>query len=340
MTPEDLSALLFQPGFSTAKFVTELSGRGMGLSVVAETMAHLQGEFEVVKRDGPGTTITLSAPLSVSTHRLLMVACKEQHYAVPLHSIERVGRFKLSEVERIENRAVIRLQGKAMPLLSLAQILGIGDSAVVVDGEYVSFLVVRASGRRAAVAVDAMLSQVEGMILNVPPQYAHVKKIVGCIQRGDGGISLVLSPVELIESLQQANIAPVLSAVERRPEAKRYTILVVDDSITTRTLEKSILEAHGYKVNVAVDGAEALEYLQTDSADLVISDVQMPRLDGFGLLEEIKKDARLSKLPFILCTSLESRTDQERGLSLGADAYIVKRKFDQRNLLETIRQIL
>lgn len=121
---------------------------------------------------------------------------------------------------------------------------------------------------------------------------------------------------------------------------KALEVLVVDDSLTTRTLEKSILEAHGYKVAIAVDGVEALEYLRSAPVGLVISDVQMPRLDGFGLLEEMKKDPRLAKIPVIIVSSVESREDQARGMTLGADAYIIKRKFEQRQLLETIRQIL
>ena len=115
---------------------------------------------------------------------------------------------------------------------------------------------------------------------------------------------------------------------------------MVDDSLTTRTLEKSILEAHGYRVVLALDGLEALAQLRSELPDLVITDIQMPRLDGFGLLEQMKKDPRLARLPVIVVTSLEKREDQERGLALGADAYIVKRKFDHEELLQTVRQIL
>lgn len=339
-TPQDLAHLLFQPGFSTAKFVTELSGRGMGLSIVVEAVARLQGEVRVPERAGPGSAIVLSVPLSVSTHRLLLVACQNQSFAIPLHGIERVDRIKLAEVENVEGRSVIRLRGKVLPLLSLAHVLGIGDPAVQVEGETVPVVIARSGAKRVAIAVDALLTQMDGLILNPPSEISGVKKVVGCILRGDGAVMLVLNPAELVEALQQTSGAPALTTAKPEPEAIPPSILVVDDSITTRTLEKSILEAHGYQVAVAVDGVEALNHLRSQPVDLVISDIQMPRLDGFGLLEEIKRDNRLSKLPVILVTSLENRADQERGMALGADAYIVKRKFDQRNLMETIRQIL
>jgi two-component system chemotaxis sensor kinase CheA len=161
----------------------------------------------------------------------------------------------------------------------------------------------------------------------------------------DGGaIAFVVNPMELIESavqsrseLQALSFAkPVEPVAEPTPAA----ILVVDDSMTTRALEKSILEAHGYRVRVAVDGAEALVCLRQEKADLVIADIEMPRLNGFGLIEAMKQDRTLKDIPVIIVSSVEHREDQERGLALGADAYIVKRKFDQDELLGAIHQIL
>jgi two-component system chemotaxis sensor kinase CheA len=146
--------------------------------------------------------------------------------------------------------------------------------------------------------------------------------------------------MELLEASVHRELKPLPQARESAQEVKPPSILVVDDSLTTRTLEKSILEAHGYRVRVAVDGLEALDQLRAEKADLVISDVEMPRLDGFGLIEAMKKDLKLARVPVIVVTSLDRAEDRKRGLSLGADAYIVKRKFDQGELLASIRQIL
>ncbi len=338
--PDELVRFLFQPGFSTAKCVTEISGRGMGLSIVAETLARFQGEFEVLGRPGPGSAIMLSVPLSISTRKMLVVSCQGQRFAIPLHGIERVDRVKIGDVERVERCAMVRIKDKVLPFLNLAQLLGFGEAVIRVEGEFIPVVIVRWSGKRVAVAVDALVTQQEGLILNVPAELASLRAYAGCTIAGNGEIILVLNPAELAEAAEKLEAMPLTAPPKADEAVRQRSILVVDDSITTRTLEKSILEAHGYHVDVAVDGEEALNFLRSQAVDLIISDVQMPRLDGFGLLEGVRRDKRLTKLPFILVTSLESPADQERGLALGADAYIVKRKFDQRNLLETIRQIL
>jgi two-component system chemotaxis sensor kinase CheA len=161
----------------------------------------------------------------------------------------------------------------------------------------------------------------------------------GAIPLEDGTVAVMLDADAIFEKAKSGAGASVPAAA-RPAAAKTSKILVVDDSITSRSLERTILEANGYQVELAVDGLEALERLQTDHPDLVITDVAMPRLTGFQLLERMKNDELLKAIPVILITSLESREDQERGLSLGAGAYIVKRKFDQRELLRVIRQIL
>jgi two-component system chemotaxis sensor kinase CheA len=157
----------------------------------------------------------------------------------------------------------------------------------------------------------------------------------------DGSVAIVLHPSDLVasfaSSVHTASLSYLSAPIEKREPPK---ILVVDDSITTRSLEKGILEVHGYRVQTAVDGEEALATLRREKVDLVITDVQMPRMDGFQLLEAIRKDSSMASLPVIVVTSVENEEEQKRGLSLGADAYIVKRKFDQRDLLDTIRQIL
>jgi two-component system chemotaxis sensor kinase CheA len=187
--------------------------------------------------------------------------------------------------------------------------------------------------------VDEFLWESEAVIHDLGPAAAPDGKISGAILLDDGGIAFVVNPAELIEA-PPAEPFTLERAAAPAPKFVAPSILVVDDSITTRTLEKSILEANGYDVRVAVDGMDALGALRAQKADLVIADVQMPRLDGFGLLGAIKTDPALRGIPVIMVTSLEQREDQERGLQLGADAYIVKRKFDQGELLAAIRQIL
>jgi two-component system chemotaxis sensor kinase CheA len=163
--------------------------------------------------------------------------------------------------------------------------------------------------------------------------------VAGGVLLGDGSVVVVLNPAGLVDNCTQSNTAP-LNTVKPAAPGKPARILVADDSITARSLERSILEANGFHVRVAVDGMEALQLVREEKPDLIVTDLQMPRLDGFGLIEALKADPRFSDIPVIIVSSVERVEDQQRGLVLGADAYVVKRKFDEQELLNTIRQIL
>jgi two-component system chemotaxis sensor kinase CheA len=344
-TPE-LSRILFKPGFSTARSVTNLAGRGMGLSVVHEAVRRLQGDVDLRPADGCGTRFRISVPLSISTHRLLLVSSGSRCFAIPVHAIERLHRVRPGSVEIVEGKPVIVLNRQPVPLFSMHHLVrssalpaNSNASATARTGT-LQVMILRAGGNRAAVAVDAFLRETDAVILDLGPAAPQDGKISGGILLEDGSVAFVLSIAELLGASVHRELDTLLQAREPKREKARYSILVVDDSLTTRTLEKSILEAHGYRVQVAVDGLDALEKLRAEKVDLVISDIQMPRLDGFGLLQALKKDPGLDRIPVIMVTSVDRPEDQERGLSLGAGAWIVKRKFDQAELLSAIGQIL
>ncbi|NFV79108.1 hybrid sensor histidine kinase/response regulator [Magnetospirillum aberrantis] len=340
LSRQTLVDLIFDPGFSTNRAVDDLSGRGMGLSVVREAVTMMNGTIEVLAREPAGTRFRISVPLSVSTQRLFLVGCQGHTYAVPTEGVDRLHRVPAEAVRTVEGKSVVYLGEQQVPLLSLAHLLALGETAVKVSRNVVPLLVLKNGDRRVAVAVDEFLSIREALVKDIGVPAAMGTMVAGGMLLEDGGVALVLNPFEIVETFRKSGSIRVLTTVEKPPERRAPVILVVDDSLTTRTLEKSILEAHGYGVRLAVDGIEALAKLRADHVDLVISDIQMPRLDGFGLLQAIKADQALKKLPVILVTSLEAREDRERGLALGADAYVVKRKFDQKELLETIGQIL
>jgi two-component system chemotaxis sensor kinase CheA len=234
----------------------------------------------------------------------------------------------------------VQEQHRPVPLVSLASLLAFAEADVSAADDRLAVLVLRRGPRRLAVAVDAFLAERDSLVKELDAPASRCRQLAGGVLLEDGSVALVLNPAELLATLKPADRAPPLRTAAPPPEKKPPAVLVVDDSLTTRTLERSILEAHGYRVHVAVDGVEALDRLRAEPVDLVITDVQMPRLDGFGLLAAIKKDQRLAHLPVIVVSSQERREDQERGLALGADAYIVKRKFDHEDLLATIRQII
>jgi two-component system, chemotaxis family, sensor kinase CheA len=338
----DVMRLILLPGFSTSRSVDDLSGRGMGLSVVAQAVARLQGKVDIGPGQHAGTRVSIAAPLSVSSHRLLLVTCQGQSLAIPLHGIERLWRVKLADVQTVESKPVIKVDGRTVPVVSLASLLHASATNVSANENVLCVLIMRAGAERLAVAVDSFLSERDAIIKDLPAPADQNPQVAGGILLEDGSVCLVLNPAEIVKGFDQsANtlvLAPEVAAA--RDEKQPFEILVVDDSLTTRTLEKSVLEAHGYRVAIAVDGVDALNYLRAGRVGLVISDVEMPRLDGFGLLKEMKGDPRLANIPVIIVSSIESPEDQARGLTLGADAYVVKRKFDQQELLETIRQIV
>ena len=306
---EDLAGFIFQPGFSTAKTITDLSGRGMGLSVVYEAVSRLQGEVRVAPKAGPGSRMVISVPLSISTHRLLLVSSHGQTFAIPSLGIQRLIRIKLTDIETVE-------------------------------GKLLQVMILKSGNRRLAVAVDTFVTEREAIIKNLDGPLSGISILAGGIVLEDGSVSLVLNTGELIDSFKPIYAPPTTRVGEVKAEKKASTVLVVDDSFTARTLEKSILEVHGYNVVVAIDGLEGLSKLRSEEIDLVISDIQMPRMDGLVMLQEMKRDERFARLPVILVTSMNHIDDQERGLALGADAYLVKQRFDHQTLLETIKQLL
>jgi two-component system chemotaxis sensor kinase CheA len=337
-TDAELLRLLARPGFSTCDTVTELSGRGLGLTIANEAVSRLQGRIAMRPRDGGGTVVSFAVPMAVSTHRLLLVSCQQQTFGIPLAAIETVLRANRHAVESLEGRPMISLAGQLVPIVSLQTLLGLTGADAALEAENLVLMVLKSASRRIAVAVDALLVERDAVIQRIGPPAAQDAHFSGGIVQEDGSISLVLDPGELIERSKSFGVSTSCRGVAA--EKQSPTILVVDDSVTTRTLETNILQSHGYQVRIAIDGLEALNQLRADRVDLVISDIQMPRLDGFGLLEAIKNDAQLSTIPVIIVSSMDSRDDQERGLRLGADAYIVKRSFDHQELLQTIQQIV
>jgi two-component system chemotaxis sensor kinase CheA len=344
----DLLKLIFEPGFSTAKAITSLEGRGMGLSVVQERLARLQGEVTVNESGGPGTTIVLTVPLSISTHHMVLVACGAHTFGIPASAVRRLCRVKIDEIESVEGHESIRFESRPIPLAKLSDLLDLPEAVIPPgrplhengNGRAIPLVVLQSGGHLLGITVDALLDEREAVVKDLNLPAASAGMATGAIPLEDGTVAVVLSPLALADRFREAGKPAGYKSQDGAPQKMAPTILVVDDSITTRSLEKSILEAHGYRVQVAVDGVEALAQLRVQPSDLVISDVMMPRMDGFQLLEEIKKDRQLAHIPVIIVTSIEQREEQERGLSLGADAYIVKRKFDQRELLDTVRQIL
>jgi two-component system chemotaxis sensor kinase CheA len=337
---EELAQVIFRPGFSTAASVDRLSGRGMGLSVVYETVHRLQGEVVLSPKKGAGARFLLSVPLSVSSTHVLLLSCAGQTFGIPTHGIDRLYRIRLDKVETLEGKPVINLEGQPVPLYGLAHLLQIGDASSAMPGDTLPVMVLKSGSRRFAIWVDEFVSERDAMIKELGMPCPATGNISGGALHREGAVFVVLNPAGLVACCTTSTAGPKLRQEQAPVKVIDHGILVVDDSITSRSLERSILEAHGYRIRTAVDGLEALEMLRVETADLIITDIQMPRMDGFGLVEALKADSELKRIPVIIVSSLERPEDQERGLLLGADAYVVKRKFDQTELLSAIRQMI
>ncbi|WP_338661400.1 response regulator [Pararoseomonas sp. SCSIO 73927] len=347
-----LLALVFEPGFSTAAEVDRLSGRGMGLSVVAEAAAALHGGAALRPRppvDGAGgAEVVIALPPSTGRRSLLLVEAGGQVFGLPggngLVSVGPLLRIDPASIIAAEGRPVARLGvegGEALvPLASLAALIGRAEEPS--PGPVPAVLLAR-GGARLALTVSALRDARSLVVTEVDAPGVDTALVSGAALLEDEAVALVLSPDGLLdrglrEAARPGAARPLAPAA---PERRRH-ILVVDDSITTRTLERSVLEAGGYRVTLAVDGLDALNSLREPGAsvDLVLADVEMPRMDGFGLIEAIRADPHLAELPVILMTSRDSPGDVQRGMELGASAYLTKQGFDGGALLAAIGQLV
>ena len=352
-TPDEagLLSLVFEPGFSTATEVDRLSGRGMGLSIVAEAAARLEGTARMQVRRGPdgranGTILTVSVPLGARRQAVLLLESGGHLLGLPCDQVTRLLSVPRARIERTEQGWAARVEGSTrLPLRSLAALLGApepdpGGPAVIVVMRGIGLVVER-------------LCAVRTLVVRRPSIVGVDRDLVGGVALTGHGIPvLVLETDGLLRAGPAAPVAPEarpagdrMTGEPGRPAAvarRQPTILVVDDSITTRTLEKTILQAQGYRVLIAVDGIEALGLLRTaeQEIDVVVADVEMPRMDGFGLLAAMRADPRLDPIPAILMTSRDRDDDVRRGLELGARAYLTKQDFEQGALLAVIRQVL
>jgi len=345
LSEEDLKEAIFTSGVTTSPIITDISGRGVGLDVVRRNVEALHGRIDVESMPGKGTTFTLILPLTLTSSRGLLVQVANELFVIPHNAIEYIMHVMPEEIVPLEGHDAILYNGRPLTLVRIADVLGLPHMEEQHNGDRIPVVILAAAERRMAFAVDALAGEQEVVIKSLGRQLSRVGGIAGATVMGSGEVMLILNVADLIRLGLRGDRRSVLATLIRPAPTKEVRaqkrILVVDDSITTRTLEKNILEAAGYVVQLATDGQEALGTIAAEGIpDLVVSDVVMPRLDGFGLTRRIKEDPRTSELPVILVTSLDSSEDKARGIEVGADAYITKSSFDQNNLLETIEQLI
>ena len=339
LNEEAILNLIFHAGLSTAPQVSDLSGRGVGLDVVRTNLEQLRGLARIVNRPGQGVTFSLLLPLTLATSQVLLVETGGQTVALPATNVERILRIPAQRIGQVDGQPVIHVEGRSLPLLSLARLLRWPVlEAPVASEDRLPVVVVSVLDKRLALRVDDFLATQEVVIKPLGRQLQRVRNVAGVTLLGDGRLIPVLNVADLIKAIQHEPAAAPLLVAATEPRR----IVVADDSITTRTLEKNILENAGYEVRAFADGQEVWDWLRRDDhrlPDAIVSDINMPRMDGFALAAAVKSDPRFSQLPVVLVTSLDSPEDRLQGMEAGADAYMVKSLFDQRELLAVIDQL-
>jgi chemotaxis protein histidine kinase CheA len=337
MSSEEIARLVFEPGVTTLEGVDDVGGRGVGLDVVATNVAALGGTAEVWSETGVGTRFTIQIPLTIATARGMLVQAGGQKFIIPSSAIRRVELVSQEDFETVEGKTVLRYQGRVLAGGDLSGILGLGDERET--GVNPTVIVLSSPAGEAAVIVSRVWQEGEFLTKDLGPAAPVMPYFGAAHVTGEGEVTLILNPDALIRELVQGKVEWRAAAVPEAEPRKR-TVLVVDDSLTTRVLEKNILEAAGYDVAVATNGLEALDLLGQTECDLAIVDIQMPQMDGYELTRRIRASAALRDLPVVIVTSMDAERDVARGLEAGADAYIRKSSFDQRELLSVIEQFI
>jgi len=341
LSEQESLRLLFQSGVSTSPIITDISGRGLGLAIVREKAQKLGGEVSVETEPNIGVTVRILLPLTLATFRGVLVRAGQGVFVVPTANVKQVVSVKEDEVKTVGNRETIELDGRAVPLVWLENALELsGESKGRNDSQFILAFVVDSNGNRIAFGVDEVLNEQEVLAKGLGKNLSRVRNIGGATVLPTGEVVPIINVPDLMKSAVKAPGTPSRAAVSVEKVEATRKILVVEDSITTRILLKNILDSAGYSTETAVDGIDAFNALKAEDFDLVVSDIRMPRMDGFRLTAKIRGDEKLSELPVVLVTTLESRDDQEHGMEVGANAYIIKSSFDQSNLLDTIQRLI
>jgi len=339
----DLLRYMLRPGFSTAAEVTEISGRGVGLDVVGSQVKALQGTIELHTVAGAGTEIRLQLPVNLATMEGFLFVIGGRTFAVPLASVERVRELSGADLDLCAGHPVLDVEGRSLAYVSLDALLDAGGHS-----NHRQVVVIGYGAERLALGVDRVMGVRTMIVKPLPPHVGELPWVSGMTVLASGRPAVILDVEELFTRAARAGRADDPFAVPTRdvpsPSAGappgRRTILVVDDSLSARMMEKGMLEAAGYRVVLATDGEEGLGALGRGGIDLVVSDVEMPHMDGLEMVRRIREQAGTRELPVIIVSSMALGKDRRRGMEVGADAYLPKGELNQQRLAETVARLV
>lgn len=342
MNERDIWSLIYSSGFSTGIIVTEVSGRGIGLDVVRNNIDNLKGTIDIESSTGKGTKFSIKLPVVLATTRVLILREKDRMFALPTDSVETNRIISQKDIFSIERCDTIMHDGYPVSVSYLSDLLELNpDTYNYQMPKELTCVMLSIGNEKFGFLVDALLDEREVILKPHGAILKRVRNVLGTAILGTGELCIVLNPNDLGKTVKKHRFqtsAPVALSAERAEEKK--SILLVEDSISTRTQEKRILESASYDVVTAVDGIDGLNKLNTRAFNAVVSDIQMPNMDGWTLTEKIRKEKKYKDIPIILVTSLSSDEEKKRGIELGADAYVSKAAFDQKTFLDIIGRLV
>ena len=349
MSAQEKLSLIFESGVSTSPIITDISGRGLGLSIVHEKIEKLNGKISVSTNVDKGTVFQILVPMTLSTFRGILVRISEHMFFIPTLNVIQVLKAGPEDIKTVKNQETVKYYDKVISVADPGRIfkLPVRDKQSQIKNksdtspeEQTNLLIMNSGDQQIAIKVDEVINEQQILVKDPGTMFRHIENISGVTILGSGKIVPVLNAHDLIKSALKEQTVSSGRVVAEQDEIQEKKILVAEDSVTARTLLKNILESAGYRVTTAFDGLDAFTQIRSDVFDLVVSDVDMPRMNGFELTLKIRNDKKVSDIPIILVTALQSREDRERGIDAGADAYIVKSSFDQGNLLEVIKRLI
>ena len=341
LSETELLEFLFLPGFSTRDQVTEISGRGVGLDVVQSTVQRMRGMVRASSEHGKGTRFHLQLPLTLSVIRVLVVEIGAEPYAIPLARIDRTLKLDVARVDSLEGRQYFTLGNQHVGLVFASQVLGSGSNGE--PGSSLPVVVLGERLNRSALVVDRFVGERSLVVHPLDSRIGKIKDIsaAGLLENGDP--CLIIDVDDMLRSIDILVAGGRLNRIQdsqRNVQAQGKHVLVVDDSITVREVERNMLAARGYQVDVAVDGMDGWNAIRMNRYDLVISDIDMPRMNGFEFVQLIKQDERLHGTPVMIVSYKDREEDRQRGLEAGADYYLTKGSFHDETLIEAVVDLI
>lgn len=338
---EDALYLTLRQGFSTSEIVTDISGRGVGMDVVKMNIEKVKGNLTLRSEVGAYTEVELTLPLTLAVIDALMISCSGEQYAIPLSYVQETLKIRSSDIATVAGKEVLSVRNITVPLFSLAQILGFEEQKTSIAGGKLAAVILKQRDQIIACTIDKSHGTSEIVVKSLGGQLKKVRHTFGATVMGDGNPALILDVPDIFATAEGASSVGLRRSLqESQTFVSRGNILVVDDSITTRTMEKSILVANGYEVTIAISAEDALDKIGAANFDLVISDVEMPGLNGFELTARLRAIDEYKNTPVIIVSSLSKDEHKRKAIEAGAQAYIVKGAFEQGTLLDTVESLI